>query len=619
MRGFENKTLDVLMKLLAVVATAMIAAVMLAGCGLVDEDTSACRPDGSNGSGSGSAIGFGVTAADSTTTTRTMTGAGLTATALTRTAEGTMTLDGSGGTESLRERGFGVFACHTGVHPYVSTSTTANLMWNQRVVYDEGTAQWAYSPIVYWPNYNEGLEEYVTFFAYAPHSDLASSSIIDMSLPEETGDPWLTYQLGGTENDWQSRQTDLLYDFRKDLKRDQNVSTTVNFSFRHALACAGDTVIVTAGPRLQQLLMRYAVSLGSDVSLTLKRLTLDYLLTRKGRLVLNSSTQPNWQAVESEDAKVHRYVRLTPNHRLATASPSVCSVTDYHVGSQGVFYIPIEVGDGGQQVSVTATWQMTNGDEGEVTTVVDLSRISEPSLRNGLRLSLELPEPECTGTVLNSAEVGMLICSHGRAHAATDGDLACGGQKVAVVAYAGDAAGVAAPYTHGLALALQDTAALTWCSQTAETCLDEQATDLASALASMGGLTATALLAAHADHTHTAANAASNYRFGGAVSAGDHPVGTSQWFLPSLGQWNLMVKAMSSSETDLSSSQNAGYIAAEVSGIITAAGGDALQSALYWSSTEKSASDAWYVSFENGKVQGGDKVEAYPVRAVLAF
>ena len=137
-------------------------------------------------------------------------------TALTRTAQGTMTLDGSGSTVSLRDRGFGVFACHTGVHPYVSTSTTANLMYNQQVTYDGSASAWTYDPLVYWPNSDDGVPEFVTFFAYSPYSSNAKGCIADLSRPDEQGDPWILYQLGGTEDDWQSSQVDLLYDFQKD-------------------------------------------------------------------------------------------------------------------------------------------------------------------------------------------------------------------------------------------------------------------------------------------------------------------------------------------------------------------------------------------------------------------
>lgn len=635
MRGFENKTLDVLMKLLAVVATAMIAAVMLAGCGLVDEDTSACRPDGSNGSGSGSAIGFGVTAADSTTTTRTMTGAGLTATALTRTAEGTMTLDGSGGTESLRDKGFGVFACHTGVHPYVSTSTTANLMWNQPVAYNGTTGQWEYSPLVYWPNGLTGSEEYVTFFAYAPHSDHASDCIIDMSNPEETGDPWILYQLGGESQasgltGWKARQVDLLYDFQKDQQRGQDVTKQVEFSFKHALASIGDKVTVSCDATVADRLK--AVWTGSPVTMTVSNITVDYLLTRKGKLILNSSGIPNWQAVESEDAKVHRIVTFSPDIVMAEAtSADNCTMADFESpAGQGVFYIPLEVGADKQQATVTADYVVTAGvpayivSEGTVSASVDLSFISNASENRDLSVKLKIPEIECAGYPMAYAEVGMIICSHGRLHAATTGELACGGKKVAVVAYVGDGTTPCdvSGYSGGLAIALQDAGQASWCGQAAAACLGSQTTSIAAALGFLNGLSATELLAGSAGHTHDAATMAALYQYDAGEAAGAHPAGTSRWFLPSVGQWNLMAKAMTGHDEGLSDSENVDYQAAAFNPHITAAGGTGMHgepNMLYWSSTESSLSNAWYMSFEKGKTSKDDKTVGYCVRPVLAF
>ena len=625
----EKQKMNVIQLIAAALAAVMLAAVcfllsfVMSSCSAVGEDTGEGPQGRGNAGGTGSAIAF--TADTGGTSPAVSDGDG---TARTRTAPGTMTLDGSGSTESLQAKGFGVFACHTGVHPYVSTSTTANLMWNQLVGYNGSTGQWEYAPLVYWPNFDEGVEEYVTFFAYAPHSTNAQHCIADMSRPDETGDPWILYQLGGSEEaggdgGGQSQQVDLLYDFRKDLRRDRNVNTRVDLTFRHALACAGDQVAVTAGPRLQRLLMRYAASMGGDVTLTLRTLTLDYLLTRKGRLVLNSATQPNWQAVESEDAKVHRYLRLSPGHRLAVSSASACTVTDYSVSGQGVFYIPVETGDERQQVTATATWQLTNGDEGEVSTSVDLSMVSDYSRSNGLRFTLELPEPECTGVALSRATVGMVVCSHGKAHAATTGALSCEGRKVAVVAYVGDGDSSDGTYNHGLAIALSDAGRAQWCGQEDEACLGSQPGSESAALSLCDGLAATAaLLSAGDGHSHDAARLAADYRYDASVGAGSHPAGTSRWFLPSMGQWCLMAKAMTGRSSALSSSENGDYLAAVFNPLITAAGGTGVRGAaneLYWSSTESSRQNAWYMSFEKGKTSKDDKTTLYYVRPVLAY
>ena len=539
----------------------------------------------------GSAIAFGLSDDDAT-----------------RAAQGTTDL------AALRTQGFGVFACHTGLHPYISTSTTPNLMYNQQVGYDDVNGVWTYSPLVYWPNGDDGADEFVTFFAYGPHSTSAAGCIADMSRDDEAGDPWLLYQLGGTESDWQTSQVDLVYDFRRDQVR-SGVSTRVNFSFKHALACAGDTITVVPGPRLQSLLQRAAAAQGRTVTATVTSVTLDYLLTRKGRLVLNSVGQPNWQTVESEDPMVHRLFTLTPAHTLASATSSACTVYPYETSGHGVFYIPIETtGGSGQQVSVTVGYALSTGDAGELSATIDLSRISDAGEGRNLRLNVEVPEPECLGRALADAEVGQVLCSHGRAHAA--GALACSGQAVALVAYVGD--GDSGDYSHGLALALHDAASGTaWCTQTAAVCLDAQYNSYSTAITDLAGLSANATLAATADHE--AALLAAAYQYDGSVAAGAHPTGTSQWFLPAMGQWNLMVKALCGDHGDLTSSSNIYYQSAAFSTPITAAGGSAVASGHYWSATEKTAHDAWYISFQRGLTQGGDKDAGKYVRAVLAF
>lgn len=315
----------------------------------------------------------------------------------TRTASNTLTIDGSGANElSLKSEGFGVFACYTGIHPYVSTSITCNLMWNQQVTYDNTQSVWTYAPLAYWPTTdNEDEVSYATFYAYAPYSDATDpyGCIVDFSYPGETGDPWLTYQLGGTmyadgANGWKTKQADLLYDMQKDQQRPVPPhANKVNFSFKHALSCVGDRITVTCSDALQSKLKSLYTS--SQVTLTLNKLRLDYLLTRKGRLVLNSSIQPNWQPVESGDARVHRLLVLNPEHIIATAtSASVCTLTDYAVNDQGIFYIPIEVGANAQTVTATADYTFSTGETGQISTTINLSTISNAG--NGRNLNLVL-------------------------------------------------------------------------------------------------------------------------------------------------------------------------------------------------------------------------------------
>lgn len=376
---FTKKRYDV-----ALLAALVVSAVWLTGC-TADSDS---VPGADISAPDASAIAFTVSANNRCTT---------------RTAQGTITVDGAGSTVSLQSQGFGVFACHTGLHPYISTSTTSNLLYNQLVTYDGVNNAWTYAPQVYWPNSSAGVPEYATFFAYAPHSDNAGDCIVDMSRHDDKGDPWILYQLGGsTQSDgadgWKARQVDLLYDFQKDKVRGPSLSTKVNFDFKHALACVGDRIIVSCHESITDRLR--GVYTTNTVEFTVSRITIDYLLTRKGRLVLNNSTEPNWQAVDSEDAKVHRTLVFNPNQVLARATSSLnATSTTFDSGDgHGIFYIPLESGDTKQQATITADYTITKGDptevveEGSVSAVVDLSFVSNANQGRNLNVILRIPQ-----------------------------------------------------------------------------------------------------------------------------------------------------------------------------------------------------------------------------------
>ena len=136
-------------------------------------------------------------------------------------------------------------------------------------------------------------------------------------------------------------------------------------------------------------------------------------------------------------------------------------------------------------------------------------------------------------------------------------------------------------------------------------------------------------------HTHAAATAASTY---GVTLTG---FANSGWFLPSIEQWDLMIRTVAPTTTAdytwpgqaVSGWQNPGsdkhiprwtycnegYTAAVINPILTANGGSGLQSGNYWSSTEYSANGAWDVHFHYGTVDGNLKTNPRYVRAAFAF
>lgn len=195
--------------------------------------------------------------------------------------------------------------------------------------------------------------------------------------------------------------------------------------------------------------------------------------------------------------------------------------------------------------------------------------------------------------------VGQVIGSDGKNYDA-NATLPTGVTAVAKIAYVGSDNGEDAPYNHGLALALSDVSSsfYTWCSQTTATCLGtgHQFDSKADAKGDLAGIANTDALVnnAPAGHTHDAASAARNY------NSGTHPTGTSEWFLPSAGQWDKMATAAGGYGT-----------------LKTNAG---LQSDYYWSSSESSSADkAWYVYSTDGFWTNGYKDNGARVRACLAF
>jgi len=362
------------------------------------EDLKETVPSSSDFSRGSEAIGFDATTAD------TISGSPY----LTRTAVGTMT------DATLQTGGFGVFAAHTGLHPYASSDISTNFMYNQKVTYNSTASAWTYSPVKYWPNGidDAGNKEYISFFAYAPYAvspgvgaDNASQCITDISMPYDSGDPWLIYQLGGTRDEFTGKQVDLLYAFSKDQQRSDAVSTKVALQFRHALAGAGDVITVTCSDALQTALKSLYVS--SPVRLTLTQLVLNYQLTRKGKLVLNNASTPNWKPVESDDPLVHRVVTLTPNQVIATATAAdACTLTDYTSEDLGIFYLPLQVGEEEQLVDVTASYSVSTGFTGTVGTTIYLGTITDPQKNNNFTLTLTGNTPLSGNSSVN---VGMTI------------------------------------------------------------------------------------------------------------------------------------------------------------------------------------------------------------------
>ena len=212
---------------------------------------------------------------------------------------------------------------------------------------------------------------------------------------------------------------------------------------------------------------------------------------------------------------------------------------------------------------------------------------------------------------------------------------AAGAPACAVIAYVGSEGSVETGTSYkGLAIALNDCSnsnctwqadrssksSVHWCNQNSVTCTSIQTVDIEHALLLKNGISMTAELTSHATHSHYAAIAASTY------NVARPNFGASDWFLPSVGQWELIVQGLTGKSTPLSSSTNSEYYAGPVSAKITAAGGSAFSYVNqygYWSCVEVKENLASYMNFYLGytktynKKPGGE-AGGY-VRSVFAF
>lgn len=270
--------------------------------------------------------------------------------------------------------GFGVFACYTGIYNYREHSVSANFMHNQQVIWQASPGVWTYEPVKYWPNgageATEGaagtdIPHRVSFFAYAPYSEGDTSTpegycIPSTVYPTEESDPWILYRLHPDV----SEQVDLLCAVPQLNLAKPGVQDKIEFQFKHALACVGDTFTVRPSDALQTQLKNTvdAGIIGADeVRLMLTDLSVTYTLTQKARLILWNQGQPNWQSVLSEDTMTTRTRTLLSGESVTLYSYDGSSENETvwsDSGNNGVLFIPLEVGSNRQKATVSVQYTL---------------------------------------------------------------------------------------------------------------------------------------------------------------------------------------------------------------------------------------------------------------------
>ena len=251
----------------------------------------------------------------------------------------------------------------------------------------------------------------------------------------------------------------------------------------------------------------------------------------------------------------------------------------------------------------------------------DASRYNDPANKT-ITISADAYVPYTMVSAATTSDLGKVICSNGHIHNKVS-EVDCGGSGVAVIAYVGSAGSVDASSStyKGLAVALSDVSGTkAWKSSNDGTCVS-QTSSVSTAVGYKNGIESTNTLTSsgHSSHGHAAASACRSYTPAAPTSY------TSNWFLPSMGQWQLICqglatkKAGSSVTTALTTSTNDTYKSSNLNSVITDAGGTGFQANGYWSSTESNTSRAWSMYFNYGNATNYYKSDALYVRAVLAF
>ena len=190
--------------------------------------------------------------------------------------------------------------------------------------------------------------------------------------------------------------------------------------------------------------------------------------------------------------------------------------------------------------------------------------------------------------LITSPVKGQVIGNDGKNYADADAATLAGAIAVAMIAYVGSNNGEAAPYNHGLAIALSDANGGTACKwSTSKTKVHTYNTTSNSNFAIESGLQYNAT---HNSDTYPAFQAAI------ANNGTAAPTGCSSWFLASGYQWLEMIGAVGGySNWGLQKNDN------------------------YWLSTEYDAENAWTFGTYSGGCSSGRKGFDRRVRSCLAF
>lgn len=260
-----------------------------------------------------------------------------------------------------------------------------------------------------------------------------------------------------------------------------------------------------------------------------------------------------------------------------------------------------------------------------------LESYDHKTLSCSVRLFINSSDPGIPMANVSSSDVGKVIASNGKIYSTVAQANSYGANPAGIIAYVGSAGSVDASNSayKCLAIGLEDANSgntCTWYTASSGTCVS-QTDNISTAVSLKNGIACTETLVNSngtgvttncSGHTHNAATIARNY-------SATIPSGASAWFLPSIGQWQMILQGLASKKagspvtTAITMSENNTYKDSNLNSVITDAGGTGFQSSGYWSSTEYSTEKAWHFYFVRGDANDDPKANSRYVRSVFAF
>ena len=406
----------------------------------------------------------------------------------------------------------------------------------------------------------------------------------------------------------------------------------------------------------------YNITKGTEITGTLKAQTAGSTTTLKGELTgtinVDDQLQLRYKSA-SYASQVGTLAGIAANCDYAIATVTVSAINGSSItttnaafaSQQAIVKFTLKNADGSAELSASQLKVVANGNTYTVTpasatstlyvalpgisskaitlvatvggTTYDFAKSSVTFAKGKFyRISVKTTECRAKSAVTSPTDLGRVIGANGYAYVNTTAATAAGTTASGIIAYIGSSSVDASSTTYKkLAIALTDAnngSYCQWYNNNSSNC-GYRTNAIATAITYKNGITSTNTLTSDG-HTHAAATAAKNFSTA-------RPSGTSAWFLPSVGQWNLIVQGLATKKTgstvstDLTTDSTNGdtYKSSNLNSVITAVGGTEFRNG-YWASTEYDGNAAWYMSFSYGRANYCSKIATYNyVRAVFAF